>query len=203
MQKALAYYFTKKYRSLGARTSFLPSVFYSCVYLFHFPMLMVLLFHLCYSQVSTNLLRKYSGPVDIWLSLLYAMSSPSGQIHCLLNQHPYKSYAAMAQHMSQWVWYVYPCAFKILFMSASGWNGDWPVLWLALFPFGHLKWNTCPTKWFTIYSLCANLKSPISLWDIINIPNVMISNMFYCWSLIFFFGSQCIHSKELKSNKDS
>ncbi|KAM7500658.1 hypothetical protein LguiA_025072 [Lonicera macranthoides] len=66
--------------------------------------------------VSTNLLRKYSGPVDIWLSLLYAMSSPNGQIHCLLNQHPYKSYAAMAQHMSQWVW------FRKLFVAFSSYT---------------------------------------------------------------------------------
>ncbi|KAK2968203.1 hypothetical protein RJ640_017684 [Escallonia rubra] len=55
--------------------------------------------------VSTNTLRKYSGPVDVWLSILYAVHYPKGEMHCLLNEHPRKSYVAMAQHMSQWVWY--------------------------------------------------------------------------------------------------
>ncbi|KAK2987099.1 hypothetical protein RJ640_009558 [Escallonia rubra] len=55
--------------------------------------------------VSTNTLRKYSGPVDVWLSILYTMHYPKGEMHCLLNEHPRKSYVAMAQHMSQWVWY--------------------------------------------------------------------------------------------------
>ncbi|KAK2976471.1 hypothetical protein RJ640_020512, partial [Escallonia rubra] len=53
--------------------------------------------------VSTNILRKYSGPVDVWLSILYAMHYPNGQVHCLLNEHPRKTYVAMAQHRSQWV----------------------------------------------------------------------------------------------------
>ncbi|CAL5400053.1 unnamed protein product [Camellia sinensis] len=64
--------------------------------------------------VSTNILRKYSGPVDIWLSLMYAMYHKKGQLHCMLNEHPRKSYIAMAQHMSQWIWYV-PQAFCAVF----------------------------------------------------------------------------------------
>ncbi|KAI8022379.1 N-acetylglucosaminyl-phosphatidylinositol de-N-acetylase [Camellia lanceoleosa] len=55
--------------------------------------------------VSTNILRKYSGPVDIWLSLMYAMYHKKGELHCMLNEHPRKSYIAMAQHMSQWIWF--------------------------------------------------------------------------------------------------
>ncbi|KAF3614698.1 hypothetical protein FXO38_35508, partial [Capsicum annuum] len=46
----------------------------------------------------TNILRKYSGPVDIWLSLLSAKFHLSGLVHCLLNEHPRRSLAAMAQH---------------------------------------------------------------------------------------------------------
>lgn len=57
-------------------------------------------------QVSTNILRKYIGPVDIWLSILYAKFHPNRQVQILINEHPRKSYAAMAQHQSQWVWYV-------------------------------------------------------------------------------------------------
>ncbi|KAM3264264.1 putative N-acetylglucosaminyl-phosphatidylinositol de-N-acetylase isoform X1 [Capsicum annuum] len=63
--------------------------------------------------VSTNILRKYSGPVDIWLSLLSAKFHLSGLVHCLLNEHPRRSLAAMAQHTSQWVW------FRKLFVSFS------------------------------------------------------------------------------------
>lgn len=62
---------------------------------------------LTWNQVSTNILRKYSGPVDIWLSNLYGMNGPGGVMHCLLNEQPKKSFFAMAQHSSQWVWYVY------------------------------------------------------------------------------------------------
>uniref|UniRef100_A0A5B7CCP9 N-acetylglucosaminylphosphatidylinositol deacetylase n=1 Tax=Davidia involucrata TaxID=16924 RepID=A0A5B7CCP9_DAVIN len=66
--------------------------------------------------VSTNILRKYSGPVDIWLSIISAMIYPNGQMHCLLNEHPCKSHTAMAQHMSQWVW------FRKLFVSFSSYT---------------------------------------------------------------------------------
>ncbi|XP_047307687.1 N-acetylglucosaminyl-phosphatidylinositol de-N-acetylase-like [Impatiens glandulifera] len=51
--------------------------------------------------VSTNMLRKYSGPFDIWLSHL----SARGETHCLLNEKPFKTYLAMAQHSSQWLWF--------------------------------------------------------------------------------------------------
>ncbi|XP_063938724.1 uncharacterized protein LOC108192926 isoform X2 [Daucus carota subsp. sativus] len=66
-------------------------------------------------QVSTNLWRKYSGPIDIWLSILNAMRN-SDKLHCLLNAQPRKSYVAMAQHMSQWVW------FRKLFVSFSSYT---------------------------------------------------------------------------------
>ncbi|KAK4352659.1 hypothetical protein RND71_028177 [Anisodus tanguticus] len=58
--------------------------------------------------VSTSILRKYSGPVDIWLSLLSAKFHLSGVVHCFLNEHPRRSLAGMAQHRSQWVC----CAWK-------------------------------------------------------------------------------------------
>ncbi|KAL0354974.1 UNVERIFIED_CONTAM: hypothetical protein Sradi_3944300 [Sesamum radiatum] len=55
--------------------------------------------------VSTNIVRKYIGPVDIWLSILSGRCLKSGQSHCLINLYPRRSYNAMAQHSSQWVWY--------------------------------------------------------------------------------------------------
>ncbi|KAM7278468.1 hypothetical protein ACFE04_005602 [Oxalis oulophora] len=61
--------------------------------------------------VTTSIFRKYSGPVDTWLSILYANRHPGGVMHCLINEHPKKSFAAMAQHASQWV----PEAFCITF----------------------------------------------------------------------------------------
>ena len=64
-------------------------------------------------QISTSILRKYSGPVDIWLSLLSAKFHLSGVRHCLLNEHPRRSLAAMAQHKSQWVWYVVPLLYYL------------------------------------------------------------------------------------------
>lgn len=66
--------------------------------------------------ISTSILRKYSGPVDIWLSLLSAKFHLSGVRHCLLNEHPRRSLAAMAQHKSQWVW------FRKLFVSFSSYT---------------------------------------------------------------------------------
>ncbi|KAL0342256.1 UNVERIFIED_CONTAM: putative N-acetylglucosaminyl-phosphatidylinositol de-N-acetylase [Sesamum calycinum] len=56
-------------------------------------------------KVSTNIVRKYIGPVDIWLSTLLGRCLRTGQSHCLLNLYPRRSYNAMAQHSSQWVWY--------------------------------------------------------------------------------------------------
>ncbi|XP_077220993.1 uncharacterized protein LOC143854769 isoform X2 [Tasmannia lanceolata] len=55
--------------------------------------------------ISTNIARKYSGPVDIWLSILCSLHYPRGQMYCLVNGHPHKSFLAMAQHGSQWVWF--------------------------------------------------------------------------------------------------
>ncbi|XP_019076900.1 uncharacterized protein LOC100855158 isoform X4 [Vitis vinifera] len=66
--------------------------------------------------VSTNILRKYSGPIDIWLSILSSMCYPSENMHCLLNKNPHKSFLAMAQHQSQWVW------FRKLFVSFSSYT---------------------------------------------------------------------------------
>ncbi|KAL6338352.1 hypothetical protein AAG906_018723 [Vitis piasezkii] len=66
--------------------------------------------------VSTNILRKYSGPIDIWLSILSSMRYPSENMHCLLNENPHKSFLAMAQHRSQWVW------FRKLFVSFSSYT---------------------------------------------------------------------------------
>ncbi|XP_031254660.1 N-acetylglucosaminyl-phosphatidylinositol de-N-acetylase-like isoform X1 [Pistacia vera] len=66
--------------------------------------------------ISINILRKYSGPLDIWLSFLSAMHYPSGNFQCLLNEHPGKSFLAMSEHLSQWVW------FRKLFVSFSSYT---------------------------------------------------------------------------------
>ncbi|PQP92059.1 N-acetylglucosaminyl-phosphatidylinositol de-N-acetylase-like isoform X1 [Prunus yedoensis var. nudiflora] len=66
--------------------------------------------------VSTNIFRKYSGPVDIWLSSLYPMQCSHEVRHCLLNEQPRKSFRAMAQHSSQWVW------FRKLFVGFSSYT---------------------------------------------------------------------------------
>ncbi|XP_034216138.1 N-acetylglucosaminyl-phosphatidylinositol de-N-acetylase isoform X2 [Prunus dulcis] len=66
--------------------------------------------------VSTNVFRKYSGPVDIWLSSLYPMQCSHELLHCLLNEQPRKSFRAMAQHSSQWVW------FRKLFVGFSSYT---------------------------------------------------------------------------------
>ncbi|XP_020079980.1 probable N-acetylglucosaminyl-phosphatidylinositol de-N-acetylase isoform X1 [Ananas comosus] len=55
--------------------------------------------------VSVNIFRKYSGPVDIWLSTLLSLSYDKQHICCLRNSNPRRSYDAMAQHESQWVWF--------------------------------------------------------------------------------------------------
>uniref|UniRef100_A0A803KUE4 N-acetylglucosaminylphosphatidylinositol deacetylase n=1 Tax=Chenopodium quinoa TaxID=63459 RepID=A0A803KUE4_CHEQI len=52
---------------------------------------------------SSSVLRKYSGPVDIWLSIFMAWCLPHRKSVCLLNEHPFKSFRAMAQHARQWV----------------------------------------------------------------------------------------------------
>ncbi|KAL8129473.1 LOW QUALITY PROTEIN: hypothetical protein V2J09_018628 [Rumex salicifolius] len=53
---------------------------------------------------SSNILRKYSGVLDVWLSGIYTMHHRSENICFILNEHPLISVRAMAQHMSQWVW---------------------------------------------------------------------------------------------------
>ncbi|KAG6437497.1 hypothetical protein SASPL_102415 [Salvia splendens] len=55
--------------------------------------------------ISPNIVRKYIGPVDIWLSIMLSRLDKDGLSHCLLNLDLRKSYAAMAQHSSQWVWF--------------------------------------------------------------------------------------------------
>lgn len=52
------------------------------------------------------------GPIDIWLPMLLPMKYTDGMMHCLLNEHPQKSFHAMAEHSSQWVWYA--CCHKLL-----------------------------------------------------------------------------------------
>ncbi|RDY06897.1 putative N-acetylglucosaminyl-phosphatidylinositol de-N-acetylase [Mucuna pruriens] len=66
--------------------------------------------------VSTNILRKYSGPVDIWLSIFWAMLYSNGTMQCLVNEHSRRSLIAMAQHSSQWVW------FRKLFVALSSYT---------------------------------------------------------------------------------
>lgn len=66
--------------------------------------------------VSTNILRKYSGPVDIWLSMFWAMLHSDGTMQCLVNEHSRRSFKAMAQHSSQWVW------FRKLFVALSSYT---------------------------------------------------------------------------------
>ncbi|KAL1546048.1 N-acetylglucosaminylphosphatidylinositol deacetylase [Salvia divinorum] len=63
--------------------------------------------------MSPNIVRKYIGPVDIWLSIMFSRLDKDGLSHCLLNLDLRKSYAAMAQHSSQWVW------FRKLFVTFS------------------------------------------------------------------------------------
>ncbi|KAH1236435.1 putative N-acetylglucosaminyl-phosphatidylinositol de-N-acetylase [Glycine max] len=66
--------------------------------------------------VSTNILRKYSGPVDIWLSIFLTMLHTNGTMQCLVNEHSRRSGIAMAQHSSQWVW------FRKLFVTLSSYT---------------------------------------------------------------------------------
>ncbi|KAK7363256.1 hypothetical protein VNO77_05390 [Canavalia gladiata] len=66
--------------------------------------------------VSTNILRKYSGPVDIWLSMFWTMLHSNGTMQCLVNENSCRSFNAMAQHLSQWVW------FRKLFVTLSSYT---------------------------------------------------------------------------------
>lgn len=54
--------------------------------------------------VSLNIFRKYSGPVDIWLSSTLSSSSKQ-PTYTLVNNSPSRSFEAMASHKSQWVWF--------------------------------------------------------------------------------------------------
>lgn len=65
------------------------------------------------------------GPIDIWLPMLLPMTD--GMMHCLLNEHPQKSFHAMAEHSSQWVWY----ASQIIEMEL---RGSWSCCDSPLFP---------------------------------------------------------------------
>ncbi|KAI4295752.1 hypothetical protein L6164_035763 [Bauhinia variegata] len=66
--------------------------------------------------VSTNILRKYSGPVDVWLSMCFSILHKNGTMQCFVNKHPRRSFLAMAQHSSQWVW------FRKLFVALSSYT---------------------------------------------------------------------------------
>ncbi|ERM96140.1 probable N-acetylglucosaminyl-phosphatidylinositol de-N-acetylase isoform X1 [Amborella trichopoda] len=71
---------------------------------------------LAWELVSTNIVRKYCGPVDIWCSMLHSLLHQKGQVHCFVNAHPTVSFNAMAQHKSQWVW------FRKLFVLLSSYS---------------------------------------------------------------------------------
>lgn len=76
---------------------------------------------------SLNIFRKYSGPIDIWLSVLSSKRHPSKAI--IVNEQPWKSYGAMAQHLSQWVWYVsfpkYDHMFSSLTIMIARHDNNW------------------------------------------------------------------------------
>ncbi|KAG6526402.1 hypothetical protein ZIOFF_016386 [Zingiber officinale] len=55
--------------------------------------------------VSLSIFRKYSGPVDVWLSIIFSSFYLRKQIYCLLNNNPSLSFLAMAAHRSQWIWF--------------------------------------------------------------------------------------------------
>ncbi|KAJ3693927.1 hypothetical protein LUZ60_009407 [Juncus effusus] len=55
--------------------------------------------------ISMTILRKYSGPLTIWISLFFSSWYQTRDMLLLLNRDPFKSYDAMSQHKSQWVWF--------------------------------------------------------------------------------------------------
>ncbi|CAA6671483.1 unnamed protein product [Spirodela intermedia] len=55
--------------------------------------------------ISKGILRKYIGPVDVWLSIFHCLLRHPGQTCCFLNASPRRSYRAMAEHQSQWLWF--------------------------------------------------------------------------------------------------
>ncbi|XP_074307153.1 uncharacterized protein LOC141642281 isoform X3 [Silene latifolia] len=66
--------------------------------------------------MSTNIFRKYSGPLDIWVSSYMAWHHSNNRLFFVINEHPFRSFCAMAQHKSQWVW------FRKLFVSFSSYT---------------------------------------------------------------------------------
>ncbi|VVB06120.1 unnamed protein product [Arabis nemorensis] len=70
--------------------------------------------------VSLNIFRKYCGSVDIWLSILSTNKDLSKVI--IINEQPRKSFIAMAQHLSQWVWYVSFPKYDLMFLSLTMMN---------------------------------------------------------------------------------
>ncbi|XP_057838202.1 uncharacterized protein LOC131048312 isoform X2 [Cryptomeria japonica] len=55
--------------------------------------------------ISTNIMRKYSGPFDIWFSILFLFWLEKEQSYCVFNKYPHICFSAMGQHKSQWIWY--------------------------------------------------------------------------------------------------
>ncbi|KAH9314194.1 hypothetical protein KI387_022821, partial [Taxus chinensis] len=53
--------------------------------------------------ISTNIMRKYSGPLDIWYSMLYSLWLGKEESYCIFNKHPHICFLAMRQHKSQWI----------------------------------------------------------------------------------------------------
>jgi hypothetical protein len=58
-----------------------------------------------HAQVSTGVLRKFMGGLDIPLSLFEASATPD-RLVCHVAPSPLRIVRAMAQHRSQWVWCV-------------------------------------------------------------------------------------------------
>ncbi|CAM6068737.1 unnamed protein product [Sphagnum tenellum] len=55
--------------------------------------------------VSTNIMRKFCGPLEMFASVLNWVYSDQREMHCFLNPSPITSIMAMSRHQSQWVWY--------------------------------------------------------------------------------------------------
>ncbi|KAH8971276.1 hypothetical protein BDL97_02G132300 [Sphagnum fallax] len=55
--------------------------------------------------VSTNIMRKFCGPLEMFVSVLTWVHSDQREMHCFLNPSPITSIMAMSRHQSQWVWY--------------------------------------------------------------------------------------------------
>eukprot|EP00249_Psilotum_nudum_P012053 c23557_g1_i2 orf=407-1210(+) len=55
--------------------------------------------------ISTNILRKYCGPVNYWCSIIERFFVSQTTTHYFYNQQLQISLMAMKQHASQWIWY--------------------------------------------------------------------------------------------------